>query len=197
MDDTKTIGVYDQKAAEYQQLLNAAPEENAALAEFMASLPAGARVLDLGCGPGTWARPMLAAGFDVEAIDASAGMVAEAQRIPGLKVRQASFDVLDGENLYEGIWANFSLLHAPKSDMPRLLARLRQLLKNGGLLHIGLKEGSGEARDSLDRFYAYYTPDEIADLLAPLGMTVSGLRRGEDVGLDGVVAPWFTLLAHG
>lgn len=197
MSDPETLSVYDRKAVEYRQLLGADPASNAALAGFIAALPLGARVLDLGCGPGTWARQMLAAGLQVDAVDASSGMVAEAQKIKDLTVWQARFDELDGAGPYHGIWANFSLLHAPKAEMPGHLARLRSLLVPGGLMHIGLKQGSGEARDVLGRFYAYYTPTELTDLLADEGMTVSDPRQGADRGLDGTVAAWFTLLAHG
>lgn len=197
MSDAKTIDVYDQKAEEYRRILGADPVANAAVTGFVSALPEGARVLDLGCGPGTWAQVMLDAGLVVDAMDASASMVAEAARIEGLTVWQGSFDSLEGTDLYDGIWANFSLLHAPKSEMPGHLARLRGLLRPQGVMHIGLKEGSGEARDSLGRFYAYYTPEEMAGLLADQGMTVSNLRRGADKGLDGTVAPWFTLTAHG
>ena len=197
MSDRKTLDVYDQKAAEYRNLLAKDPATDGSVATFVDHLPHGARVLDLGCGPGTWARVMLAAGLVVDAIDASAGMVEEARAIPGLTVSQATFDALEGADLYDGIWANFSLLHAPKAEMPAHLARLRRLLKPGGVMHIGLKEGSGEARDALGRFYAYYTPEELTGLLAAEGMAVSGLRQGAGKGLDGTVAPWFTLLAHG
>jgi SAM-dependent methyltransferase len=197
MSDERTIAVYDRKAADYRRMMTADPSGDAALAEFVAAIPPGARVLDLGCGPGTWAGAMIAAGLEVDAIDASSAMVQEASRIEGLRVWQACIEDLDGENLYQGIWANFSLLHLPKSDMPNVLAALQRLLLPGGVMHFGLKEGQGEARDSLDRFYAYYTPQELTALLARLDLTVSGLRRGVDTGLDGTRAGWFTLLAHG
>lgn len=197
MSDERTIAVYDRKAADYRRMMTADPSGDAALAEFVAAIPPGAKVLDLGCGPGTWAGAMIAAGLEVDAIDASSAMVQEASRIEGLRVWQACIEDLDGENLYQGIWANFSLLHLPKSDMPNVLAALQRLLLPGGVMHFGLKEGQGETRDSLDRFYAYYTPQELTALLATLDLTVSGLRRGVDTGLDGTRAGWFTLLAHG
>nr|WP_249200456.1 class I SAM-dependent methyltransferase [Thetidibacter halocola] len=187
--------VYDARAAEYADALGADPASNAALSAFIAALPKGGRVLDLGCGPGTWARRMVEAGLTVEGWDASEGMIAIASRVPGLTVRQARFEDLDAEAAYDGIWANFSLLHAPRADMPEHLARIARALRPGGVLHVGLKEGTGEARDSLGRFYAYYGLDEFRDLLRDAGLRPDGARQGADKGLDGTVAPWFTLSA--
>lgn len=42
---------------------------------LLEDLPAGASILDLGCGPGTDAVPLAEAGFDVTAMDWSAAMV--------------------------------------------------------------------------------------------------------------------------
>lgn len=75
------------------------------------------------------------------------------------------------------------------------LARIARALKPGGLVHIGLKEGEGAARDSLGRFYTYYTVEECATLLRAAGLTAGPARHGADKGLDGTVAPWFTLTA--
>ncbi len=197
MSDAKTLQVYDEGAAEYAAMVRQDPDGAASLEAFVAALPQGAHVLDLGCGPGTWAQHLMAAGFRVDAIDASAGMVAEAARLPGLNVRQARFDEIEAKDVYDGIWANFSLLHAPKAEMPGHLARLARALIPGGVLHIGLKQGTGESRDSLGRFYAYYSAGEVTALLAPLGLSVREIRHGAAPGFDGVVAPWFTLLAHG
>lgn len=194
--DRETLAVYDARAGDYARAFGTDHAAHPALRAFVAALPADGLVLDLGCGPGSWARAMLDAGLRVEAIDASAAMVAEAARIDGLAVRQATFDDIDAQSRYDGIWASFSLLHAPRAAMPRHLAALARALKPGGLLHIGLKEGSGEARDGLGRFYTYWQVPDLAALLADAGLTPGDIRHGADKGLDGVVAAWFTLTAR-
>ncbi|SMC51560.1 class I SAM-dependent DNA methyltransferase [Primorskyibacter flagellatus] len=197
MTDDKTLGVYDEKAGDYARLMDHDTIAPTALNKFLSALPERGTVLDLGCGPGSWARYMVKAGFRVDAIDASAGMVEKASAIEGLNVWQADFSDIQDVAKYDGIWANFSLLHARRAEMPAHLARLKTALRSDGRLHLGLKEGTGEARDSLGRFYTYYTVAEIRDLLARIGLSVSDLRTGADKGLDGTVAAWFTLTAHG
>ncbi|MBP0483698.1 class I SAM-dependent methyltransferase [Sagittula salina] len=194
--DRETMAVYEARAQDYAQAFGKDHKANPALIAFVAALPRDSLVLDLGCGPGAWARAMLDMGLRVEAVDASAAMVAEAARVPGLVVRQATFDEIGAEARYDGIWANFSLLHAPRAAMPAHLAALCRALKPGGLLHIGLKAGQGEARDALGRFYTYWEVADLAALLESLDMTWGHLRQGADKGLDGAVAPWFTLTAR-
>ncbi len=194
-DDT-TLGVYAQKAADYAAMTTKAAEDPALIA-FTGGLPKGARVLDLGCGPGGAAGAMAKAGLVVDATDAVPEMVVMAEALEGVTAWQASFDEIAGDNLYDGIWANFSLLHAPKADMPRHLAALRRALKPGGLFHIGMKTGTGEKRDPLGRHYAYYTEEELCGLLKDVGMTPFSTATGAEKGLDGVEAPWVVIAAHG
>ncbi|MBV2358908.1 class I SAM-dependent methyltransferase [Thalassococcus sp. CAU 1522] len=194
MTDPETIAVYDARAAEYEQIT--AGEADATLRAFIAALPPGGRVLDLGCGPGGSARHMAAAGLAVDAWDASAEMVRLAARHPGVTARQAGFADLDAQAAYDGVWANFSLLHAPMADLPHHLAAIRAALKPGGLFHIAVKEGTGEARDRLGRVYAYYTADSLGALLRAAGLTPGAWRTGRDRGLDGAVAPWISTTAH-
>ena len=193
--DAETLAVYDARAADYAARFTSDP--NTDLDTFIAALPTGAHVLDLGCGPGHAAAQMAAAGHTVDATDASAEMVKLAQEHAGVTAWQASFDDITGTDLYDGIWANFALLHAPRTDMPRHLAALRETLKPGGLFHIGMKTGTGEKRDPIGRLYTFYTEDELSGLLRDTGLTPFSSRTGEEPGLDGVVAPWVTIAAHG
>lgn len=187
--DPQTIGVYDARAHEYDAL-NVRPSENESLQAFIGALPEGARVLDLGCGPGHWAAQMVCEGLQVEATDASAEMVALASMKPGVPAEQATFDSLDAVQHYDGIWANFSLLHAPRADMPGHLARLHRALKPGGVLHIGLKLGDGEARDALGRFVTYYTQPDLTELLRTAGFALGWAQGGRDTGFDGTETDW-------
>ena len=194
--DDETLQVYAEKAEDYSKLVQN-EGDNPQLSAFIGGLPKGAHVLDLGCGPGVSAAAMARADLTVDATDAVAEMVTLASQHPGVNARQARFEEIDSIDLYDGIWANFSLLHAPKADMPGHLARLRKALKPGGLFHIGMKTGEGEHRDSIGRFYAYYTQDELCDLLKDADLMPFSSVTGSEPGLSGEEAPWVCIAAHG
>lgn len=193
--DRETLDVYDVKANEYAELV--ADNQDAQLIAFIAQLPHGARVLDLGCGPGAASRKMAEAGFTVEATDASPGMIDLAKKHPGVTARLASFDDISGTDLYDGVWANFSLLHADRADMPRHLSALREAMKPGGLFHIGMKTGTGAKRDGIGRFYTFYTEDELKGLLRGAGFDPVATQTGVEKGLAGTMDPWITISSRG
>ena len=195
MADRQTLTVYAEKARDYAAKFTTERPDRT-LARFIAAMPDGARVLDLGCGTGRSAVFMTAAGLLVDAWDASEEMARIGQEAHGLDIRIAEFTDLSAKARYDGIYANFSLLHAPKSQMPDNLARIATALKPGGLLHLGLKTGDGEARDALGRFYAYYQEAELAALLADAGLAIDTRDFGTEEGLDGTLAPWIILTAR-
>jgi SAM-dependent methyltransferase len=120
-------------------------------------------------------------------------MVQMAAQHVGVTAWQATFDDIDASDTYDGIWANFSLLHAPRSDMPRHLAALHKALKPGGVFFIGLKLGAGEARDKIGRLYTYYSQEELDKLLQDAGFTIRNHRFGSGEGLDGSVSDWISV----
>lgn len=193
--DPTTIAVYDEAATRYLDG-NSADWEYHALADFIARLPTSAHVLDLGCGPGHHAARMIAAGLSVDAIDASSGMVALAREKFDIPARQAQFSEIDAPASYDGVWANFSLLHAPRDEMPAHLARIHTALRPGGVFHIGFKVGSGEGRDSLNRFYTWWEVPEMRLALETAGFIVDDtVKRGRGVGLDSSPFGWALMTA--
>lgn len=194
--DPGTARVYAARAGEYAEM-TVKITQDPILAAFIDGIPAGGHVLDLGCGPGGAAAAMARAGLRVDATDAVAEMVGLAAAHPGVRAWQATFDDITGEAAYDGIWANFSLLHASRDALPRHLAALRRALRRGGLFHIGMKTGRGEARDSLGRHYTYVTQEELWALLAAANLAPFSVATGTDTGLDGIEASWVTIAAHG
>jgi SAM-dependent methyltransferase len=138
---------------------------------------------------------MQRAGLCVTAWDASAEMVALARRLHGIEAEQKTFDALECQQTFDGVWANFSLLHAPRQDFWRHLKAIHAALKNGGLLHLGLKTGTGTTRDTLGRLYTFFTPTELTDHLHSSGFTPIASRQGREVGLAGTEDPFIILRA--
>jgi len=196
MADNETIATYDQRAAEYAALTNDELREDRRLNAFIGHIPHGGHVLDLGCGPGASAAVMAAAGLQVTATDASGEMIALAAKHDGVTALVQSFDDISGTAIYDGVWANFSLLHAPRSQFADILSRLHSAMKPGGVFHIGLKLGTGEARDSIGRLYTYFTEAELGDYLRDAGFTPEHTSRGSSKGLDGVMADWICILSR-
>lgn len=193
--DRDTIRVYDERATEYAEV-TATDSPSRYLQSFISALSPAAHVLDLGCGPGLFAARMAQAGLRVDATDASSEMIALAAQHPGVTAFQATFDDLTATDTYHGIWANFSLLHAPRAAMPRHLSAIHRALRPGGQFHLAVKTGTGEGRDRLGRFYTYYTPEELTTLLNAAGFTVTKISPGRDKGLDGALSDWISVASH-
>ncbi|PJI92943.1 methyltransferase family protein [Yoonia maricola] len=189
MSDARTIATYNAKAQEYARIVtNDQPDQS--LQDFINLLPKGGAVLDLGCGPGAASFHMQNAGLVPDPIDASEKMVAIAQEKFGLNARLGQFDDVAGVAIYDGVWANFSLLHAPRDDLPRYFNALFQATKPGGVLHVGMKTGEGTARDAINRLYTYVTVGDLSRLFTDAGYAVTFVKEGKEAGLAGTIDPF-------
>jgi len=195
MSDRETLYVYAAKAAEYADMVKDAGNDPM-VQRFIAGVEPKAVVLDLGCGPGFAAGAMAAAGLDAHAWDPVPEMLDLAKVHKGVTVRQAGYGDLTDKGVYDGIWANFSMLHTPLAHWPAQFAAIHMALKPGGLLHFGTKLGTGEKRDGIGRLYSYMTEDALTDLLAKTGFAIEYTRTGEEKGLDGAMAPFIVLQAR-
>lgn len=194
MADRETLDTYTKKAADYAEL-DFSEGEQQAIDGFLALLPRGGAILDLGCGPGFHAARMAAQGFAVSAMDATPAFV-KAARERGVDARLGTFDDLTETAAYDGIWASFSLLHASKADFPHHLGAIHRALRPAGTLHLGLKLGTGEGRDRLGRFYAYYDEAELRGLLRQAGFGQIRATTGESTGLAGTTDRFILLTAR-
>lgn len=192
MADEKTISVYDAQVESYVKVVDQA-EDQYILIDFINNLKEGDLVLDLGCGPAHASALMRDKGLRVDPVDASREMVKLANNTFDIGARQAAFTDINSVACYEGIWANFSLLHASSKEFPEILKRLHHALKPKGVLHLAMKLGSGTKRDSLGRLYTYYTQAQLCGHLTSAKYSIEEIKLGKARGLAGDVEPWIAV----
>lgn len=194
MPDAATLKFYADNAADY--VLHA-QKPSRQLQAFLAHLPPGGTVLELGTGNGRDAAAMLAAGFEVTPSDASPELAAEAQARLGLPVRIMAFHELDDVALFDGVWACAALLHAPRDELTDDLEHIFRALRPGGHLMASFKAGDSEGRDALGRYYNYPDADELREHVndAAAWATVE-ITQHEGSGYDNQPTRWLWLHAQ-
>jgi ubiquinone/menaquinone biosynthesis C-methylase UbiE len=168
-----------------------------AVSDFLEHLASGGLVLEVGAGSGRDARALAGGGHSVVATDISLQMIDQARRrgattllacdMRSLPFRTASFDAL---------WACASFLHIRKVDALGTLEGFHRVLRDGGVLFVSVKLGTGEAwREGYERqrFYSFYSEAELDDLLGKAGFEVVTRRVvGDALGRE----PWIERVAR-
>ncbi|MDE1995278.1 MAG: class I SAM-dependent methyltransferase [Rhizobiaceae bacterium] len=188
MIEDPTSSFYDDNAAVYAARDRRLPQRR--IEAFLEELPAGASVLELGCGGGQDAAYMLSRGFDVTPTDGSPELAKQAEKLLGRPVRILRFETLDADAAYDGVWAEASLLHVPRSILPDVLTRVRHALKEGGIFHASFKAGDAEGHDTFGRYYNYPSSAWLTDRLIAAGWNDISITEADGGGFDGKPTRW-------
>jgi SAM-dependent methyltransferase len=164
--DDGTLQFYRDNAQAYADWAKA---PSTRLKGFLALLPPGGSILELGCGAGNHSAVMLAEGFAVRATDGSPEMAAIASRRLGHPVEAMCFDQLDAHEAYDGVWASACLLHVPRDELESILTRIHRALRTSGVFYASFKIGEGDGRDNLGRYYNYPSPQWLQTIYAAAG----------------------------
>lgn len=112
--------------------------------EFLRFLPDTGHILDAGCGSGRDTKKFKELGYEVTAIDGSLEMCRLASEYANVNVRHMQFQEIEFENEFDGIWASASLLHVPSDEIDLVLSKLKNSLKDDGILYASFKYGDFE-----------------------------------------------------
>jgi len=198
-----TVAAYQGRAAQYRAAsTSSSADVEAALDDLASRLAPGSRVLEIGSGGGRDALALEARGLSVRRTDITPAFVA--------LLREAGHraDVLDplvedltdgerGGQPYDAVWANASLLHVERADLPTVLSRLAATTRPGGWFRLSVKEGVGEGwstHGSIDapRMFTYWRAADLDALLPTTGWRVEHSTTGD--GLRG--ERWLGYLAR-
>ena len=159
---SETIEYYNDNAKEYfDYTVNVDMSEH--YERFLKYLPDNAYILDVGCGSGRDSMFFKSAGYKVKAIDGSEKLCELASTYLGEKVENKRFLEIDYTDMFEGIWANASLLHAERNTIDSVVEKLWKALKEKGIIYASFKYGDGD-RVQGDRYYNDQNEETIKEL---------------------------------
>lgn len=107
--------------------------------DHLLALPADAKILELGCGPGyLWKENMarIPSTWEITLSDLSSGMLDSAWRNLVVTGRNYKFKEIDAQSIsyqdeaFDAVIANHMLYHVP--DRPKALAEIKRVLKTNG-----------------------------------------------------------------
>lgn len=190
----QTLHYYNQTAKKFIQ--GTIDADLSALHErFFKHLPKNAHILDLGCGSGRDAKAFLEAGYTVVALDGSESCCQLAETYIGQSVVCQSYDQLDFENEFDGIWACASLLHLPFTEMTETFLKIYKALKFGGFFYASFKYGEFEGERS-GRYFTDLTEERLFKLLKPIkGLEVIEIFVTSDVRDGREEEKWLNVMA--
>ncbi len=114
-------------------------------------------ILDFGCGPGRDLRSFEQRGHRAIGLDGALALVEMARSHSACEVWHQDFLQLELPVAYfDGVFANASLFHAPRQELPRILRQLYATLKPNGVLFSSNPHGNNEESVGCERYGAYY-----------------------------------------
>lgn len=158
-----TIKYYDEIADDYAESGAAVVLEDK-IGQFI-KLLSGKRVLDVACGPGHDVYYLRRQGIDCLGVDLSGRMIEIAKKAYG-----NNFKVMDALNLhlkkdfFDGVWCSSIFVHIEKNDLPRLMANLKKVLKEDGVIGIITAHKRKRIREKEDtRTYTMFGKKELEE----------------------------------
>jgi len=138
--DRRTARAYERCSAAW--IARRAPQAIAdgRLRAFLRRVPRGARVADLGCGPGWYAAAIQTSGRRVVALDVCGAMLAEAaRRAPAAARLRGELENLPWvRGCLDAAWAVNCYCHVPADGLPLALADLHAALRPGAPIELTL-----------------------------------------------------------
>ena len=161
----------------------------AALLDHVVATPPFA-ILDFGCGPGRDLVAFAALGHRPVGLDGAAPFVEMAREASGCEVWHQNFLKLElPQCRFDGIFANASLFHVPRQELPRVLRELHAALKPSGVLFSSNPRGDDDEGWNGGRFGGHYRLDTWRGLMTDAGFAeLAHYYRPE--GLPREQQPW-------
>ncbi|HET7731365.1 MAG TPA: class I SAM-dependent methyltransferase [Usitatibacter sp.] len=129
-------------------------------------------ILDFGCGPGRDLRTFADMGHAPIGLEGAPRLAAMAREHSGCEVWEQDFLALDLPAVrFDGVFANASLFHVPRAELPRVLRELHACLKPRGVLFSSNPRGPNEEGWNAGRYGAWHDLEAWRGFLTEAGFT--------------------------
>ncbi len=186
MDKSKSaVEIYDKIAKKYADTFFGDTSYEMFVEDFLELLPKNGKILDVGCGPGSEVKFFIERNFLVEGVDLSEEMIKIAKQM----VPKGIFKVMDFRKLeypdktFDGIFANYSLIHIPEKEVVPTLREFNRVLKPDGIIYIAVDEGEEEnfydepLKKGEKIFLKFFKEEEIKKDLEESGFSLIKITR--------------------
>jgi len=181
MDKSKlAVDTYEKIAGKYAQQYFDDMADVPYIDKFLEKLPVKGKILDVGSGPGQFAKHMTEKGFEVIGVDFSKEMVEIAKsKVPNVEFRHMDMRELDfTDNSFDGVFSAYSLIHIPSEEVSATLLGFHRVLKAGGYVEIAVQKGEADKiidepfMPSEKMFFNFFTEERITNYLKEVGFTI-------------------------
>lgn len=127
-------------------------------------------LLDLGCGPGRDLQAFVRRGHRAIGLEGAPALADMARAHSACEVWQQDFLRMElPSGYFDGVFANASLFHVPRQELPRVLRQLHAALKPDGVLFSSNPHGNNQESVNGERYGAYYDLAVWRDYLVAAG----------------------------
>ncbi len=186
----RTLGHYDRNAVAFREGTwdhDVQQNHDALLAAIEVAAPLS--LLDFGCGPGRDLEYFRSLGHGVVGLEGSARFV-EMARAAGHEVLHQDFLRLElPAARFDGIFANASLFHVPRAEMPRVLGELARALRPRGVLFTSNPRGEDSEGWNGERYGTYLRWETWRELVVAAGFDEVGHYYRPE-GMPRAQQPW-------
>jgi SAM-dependent methyltransferase len=168
---SRTIGHYDASAESFRDGTwdHDVSQNYAALLGAIEGAPPFT-ILDFGCGPGRDLAYFRSLGHEAVGLDGSAQFVKMARESSGCEVLHQDFLALSlPAARFDGVFANASLFHVPRAELPRVLGQLHAALKPRGVLFSSNPRGEDSEGWNGPRYGSYHSLESWRALVTAAG----------------------------
>lgn len=156
-------------------------------------IPKGARILDLGCGPGNNITTLQSRdiSYSFTGVDLSKDLLNIAkENHPTCTFLHQNICTLEVEAEYESILASFCVVHLTHVETKKLIQYISESLVQNGGLYISFMEGSSSGFESTsfsedEIFFNYYQTADVVQMLSDCGLVVKEISTQNYLEQDG------------